>query len=145
MKRNILFAVLTGGLLSLAVPTVSLAQGPARAESEASHQDRGRRGPRARHHIRRMARHLDLTDAQKAELRSIMQTRRAEARAWREANPEATREERRAFRQAMRTEMQSTIATILTPEQLAKVAEHRANREARRDARRGTRRGPGTR
>lgn len=60
---------------------------------------------------------LDLTDAQRDSLATLMAAQRAEALAWFAENEDATRAQRQAFRAEHREAMQQRLEGILTPEQ----------------------------
>lgn len=67
--------------------------------------------------LERMSTHLNLTDAQKMQVKSIMQEQM---------------NKRKTVMQQLRTETQTRISTVLTPEQQQRMREMRAKREQRR-------------
>jgi len=71
-----------------------------------------------------LAKKLNLTDAQKAQIKSIMKEQRPKVRAIRQDNS-LTPEQKKAKLQALRKETQEKIAAILTPEQKEKMKELR--------------------
>ncbi len=87
-------------------------------------------GPGADMFMGRFAEELELTDAQRDELREIVESHRAEGSAWREANPDATREQRQAYHDGHFAHLKTKLGEVLTPEQLQKFEElHETRRE----------------
>ncbi len=121
MKRylNFRFTLLLPLFALLALPTLAQRPGP------------GPNGPR-------MAQVLDLTDAQKEQLKTLRENQRETFRDWREANPNATREDARAWRENQRATHEAALRNILTSEQQTKLDNLQARAEARR-AERGER------
>lgn len=75
---------------------------------------------------------LNLSDAQKEQLRELRETQRAEIKEWREANPEATREDWRERMRSQAEEHRAAMAEILTDEQRQQLEELRAEGPSRR-------------
>lgn len=86
--------------------------------------------------LNRMARYLDLTDAQRTQIQEILNQHRAEIQEWRSQNPEATREAYREFMSARREEFQADVESLLTPEQVEKLASERRGFRGRLGVRR---------
>lgn len=118
-SRLALAAGLAGALGFAAPVAVGFAQGPAASgdEAHAHHGRRGRHGHRG--HFRRMARELDLSEAQRTEIRSILQEARG--------------------RRGARGEVRERIQAVLTAEQRARAAELRQNHARQRIDRRVSR------
>lgn len=108
-------------------PTAERGERGRRGHARGNHGHRGRRGM-----MRRAFAQLDLTDAQRAQIRTIRQTARAEGRALRASNDRAAL---RGHRQAVRAEIRS----VLTPAQVERLGEMMQQRAANRVNRRVTR------
>jgi len=93
--------------------------------------------------MRRAFAQLDLTNAQKAEIRSILSSARDQARTNRAGVRELSPQARRALMRSLKTGTRTAILNVLTDAQKAELRELRANRSARRGNRgrraRGTR------
>lgn len=105
----------------------------------------GPRGQRGRHHgprdpaemLGRMTEHLDLTEAQVAELTPLFEQMGEQ----REQLRDLPREERRESMMAAREEMKAAIDAVITAEQRVLLEEHRALRREHRGNRPGRGRG----
>lgn len=121
----------SGRFLIVAALTLAVA-----AQAEAR-PPRGEHGPpSAERQVARMSEHLDLTDAQSAELLTVLQ--RADAD--REALRETMEAEFKPDICALHDRVRSDVASVLEPDQLVKLEEFE-ERRAERAAERG-RRGP---
>lgn len=146
-------------ILGLAASTVVFAQQPPRGEGNAPQADReGRgkgfgmkrgRGFGGRGHGRRIFAQLDLTDAQKEQLRTLREAQRQRNQPQREEMrgifaaaqqsgqmTEQQRERLRQLHEEMRASNEAARAgmlNILTPEQRAKLEQLRQEREQRRE------------
>ncbi|HJL14067.1 MAG TPA: hypothetical protein RMH99_00355 [Sandaracinaceae bacterium LLY-WYZ-13_1] len=122
------------GAIGLAAPVTSFAQtaDAPRAEDRRRGHGMHHRGHHHRGHARRGMRHvlrqLDLSDAQREEIRSLVREARSQAR---DAEPER--------RRALRRQVRARIGAILTPEQRERARQLRAERRQRRIARRVSR------
>ncbi|MBA4135926.1 MAG: hypothetical protein C0518_01265 [Opitutus sp.] len=141
-QRLLIAAALIGAALSL--PAVSFAQ-PARAD----------RGDRPMHREMRdrmgekVAEKLQLTDAQKQQMKALREQHEAAMKALR-AESEGARKQNREKAQALQKQFRDQRRALLTPEQLkiademeAKMKEHRQERAEHRAERRGGHRGHG--
>ncbi|MEC7524826.1 MAG: Spy/CpxP family protein refolding chaperone [Myxococcota bacterium] len=121
---------LAGGLaaaVGMAAPIASAQSADAEVSESRGHHHRGRR---ARHHRgRRMAAELNLTDAQRAQLREYRESARPRMQAAREAG------DREAMR-ALHREMRERFQSVLTPEQRERAQELRREHAQRRIDRR---------
>lgn len=139
-KTYTLAPLLLAGGMGLAAAGAAFA-----GSDHAPHGDRGDRGDR----IERMAEHLELSDAQRSSVEAILERNRPARRALMQRH-KAHREAMRALqpgsadystraqaladeagtlardRVLQRTQFQAELATILTPEQLRKMDEHKA-------------------
>jgi len=107
--------------LILAVATLTLVLAiPAIAQPREGGTNRGS-GIRAERQIELMDEKLDLTDAQEAQVRSILEQHRSKAAAWFSENPSATREERLAFHNEHRAALRAEISDVLSEEQGAQL------------------------
>ncbi|MCF7688641.1 MAG: Spy/CpxP family protein refolding chaperone [Cephaloticoccus sp.] len=97
--------------LGLVVSTNSILAAPADDKPD----PRPSPGDRMKH----MVEELGLTEAQKGQIKGIMESQRAKMEALRE-DETTPRTEKRAKMQAMRDEIQKSIRAVLTPEQQAK-------------------------
>lgn len=86
-----------------------------------------------RHHL---ADALDLTDAQRADVRALAERQQAAREAWRAEHPDATREERAAFLREQALAFEAAFTALLTPDQAARYRALRAEWDARRAERR---------
>jgi len=131
-------------LLALLVSGFALAA-PGQAQDRAG--DRATPAERVERRLEHLGDQLDLTDAQEAQIRQILETRaraletrRSEARATRQQNRQARTEQFRAEAEAT----DRAIAEVLTPEQQEAYArlkaEHRTKLRERRDNQRDTQR-----
>ncbi len=102
-----------------------------------NHRTRGR--DRAAGLIGLVTRHLDLSDAQKDQFKTLRQGQLESNRAFLETIKEKSAEEKKEAIEAKRVEMEAKIAEILTDEQEAKLAEIKENGSEKR-GRRGNRR-----
>lgn len=85
---------------------------------------------------------LNLTEAQRTQLKEIRTEQREAAKAWMEANPDATREDKRAYRKQQAEAHREVLESVLTSEQKqtledAKSQRNRRDRGAMRQGRRG--------
>lgn len=128
MKRTLIYPIPLLLLALIGLLFVSTAS----AQRRGHDHERGRRGD----HVR-LLRGLDLTDAQKVEIRKTMQDLHAERQSWHEAHPNPSPEEQRAFFQEQHEAMREALTAVLTPEQLAKLEEmqDRGPRHRRRPGR----------
>lgn len=124
MKRQVkpVFIAVWLGLLA-ALPATAQRQRPERNPDPQKMVDRT---------IAALDRRLDLSDSQTDQLRELLVEQRADAKAWRDANPEATREEQQAHREEERATHRAQLENILTPEQLETIDEKRPQRLAER-------------
>ena len=76
---------------------------------------------------------LNLTDAQKARLKPIMEAQKEQMKALR-ADTTMSHKDKKAKMKALRASTQSQANAILTPDQQKKLAQIRANRKAEREA-----------
>lgn len=95
----------------------------------AKHPHKQRRG-----HHGKMMRQLDLSKAQKSELKRIRETHRAEKQALRSST--LSKQARKAAMFKLRKSKKQQINALLTPEQKAKRATKRAEHKAKKQARR---------
>ena len=129
------FALAAGiaGAIGFAAPVVSFAQDAPAAEQRAR-GERGERGMHRGHHgrhghpLRRMAQELELTDAQRAQIRAIMQ----EARQNRGERAPGARGEVRQRIQAVLTPAQQARAQELRQEHARTRVDHQVTRMTRR-------------
>ena len=112
---------LCGGLLTAAHA------GPAAGNPQAR-PDKGQRGERGG---MKMMKDLNLTDAQKAKLKPIMESMRDQMKAMR-ADTTTSREDKMAKMKAMRAANEKKINAILTPDQQKKLAAMKKERMAER-------------
>jgi len=112
------------GLLGIA----ALALAPLTAQA----WGRGERGPSPGRAVERMAERLDLTAEQQGQVREILEASFAKGREAREAH--------RSEMETIRQETQDRLAGVLSPEQMAELAQMR---DERRERRRDCDRGPG--
>lgn len=106
-------------------------------------QPQGRRSDpeRARAQMERMAEHLGLTDAQKAQLKQIHRAQR-DAMEKLQDDESLTRKQFREQMAALRKSFQEQRRAVLTPEQQAKADEMHAKMKERRQHRRDRGHGP---
>ena len=134
MKRNkiftssvvMLFALVAGGQITLA--------GPLQAREGDRAERRGQRSQR----LERLSQELNLTEAQKAEIRSLSEQRQDQAGALRQ-DTSLSRAEKREKGKEIRQATQEGIQRILTSEQQERFAEMRKQAGERRGGRRGRR------
>ena len=84
----------------------------------------------------KMMQALNLTDAQKAKLKPIMEKQRDQMKAMRE-DTTTDRKAKMKKMKAMRAEMEKQVKAILTPEQQKKLADMKAKMKAEREAKGG--------
>lgn len=101
--------ILTGML------ALTLFVGAAQAQDGGRHQGKGRKG-----HSEMMAKDLNLTEAQKAQLKQQREAMQAEMKAVKQ-NGSLTQEQARAQRKAIHEKYKAQMQSILTPEQKAKM------------------------
>lgn len=123
-----------GAAIGLSAPITASAQDDPGAGAEQARRGHGRRGRRGRrghrgHMLRRLAGELELTDDQRAQMRTIHQETREQMRALRESG------DRSAMRQ-LRRSVHDRIQSVLTDAQRAELAELRAQHARRRLSRR---------
>ena len=119
------------------------------------HGKRGGRHGGGKHMMKRMAKHLDLTDDQKAQIKTMRETQKADNQGLRDQMKQLRQEMRSLDKNdatavaalaarkgelsqqmfTARNQSQLAFEAILTPEQKAKLAEMKAKRQAKRDAR----------
>jgi Spy/CpxP family protein refolding chaperone len=99
---------------------------------------RGMRGER----MGRMASELNLTDAQKAQLKPILEQQRAQMQALK-ANTSLTQEQKREQFQQLREDGRKQFLSVLTPEQQQKLRDMRAKRGERKGEATTQQPGPG--
>jgi Spy/CpxP family protein refolding chaperone len=121
-KPNIL--ILAALSLALAAPLLSL---PAQAAHGAHGQREGKR-------LQKLADELSLTDAQKAQMKPVLQDARQQAKAIKE-DTTLSSEARQAKIKALRKSTRTQTMAILTPDQRAKL---KSIRQAKRAAKQGT-------
>jgi Spy/CpxP family protein refolding chaperone len=153
--RKIALAILSLNALAFAVPAWAKDRTPdtqRRAEAGKAGKDGHggkRRGGRGLS-LERLSAQLNLSEAQKARLKPILEEARASRRALR-MNESVPPEERRARMRAHMERTQARIMAVLTPAQKQKMLEMRREREkngakrrgGRHDDQRGARRGKG--
>ena len=115
---------LCGGLLTTAHAAPAGGNPQARPDALKG-KNKGERGERGM----KMMAELNLTDAQKAKLKPIMEATRAQMKAMRE-DTTMSREDKMAKMKAMRATNETKINAILTPTQQKKLAELKAARKA---------------
>lgn len=94
------------------------------------------RGMSPEQHMEMLARRLNLTDAQKAQVKQLIEKHRSEIDAIN--NEKLTRDERMQKMKALHQQMQSEMKGILTPEQQKKFEQmHQNMRKGRRHGHRG--------
>lgn len=103
--------------------------------------EKGGRGMAAKR-MRFMARELNLTDSQKAQLKPIFQQQRAQMQALK-ADTSLTQEQKREKFQQLRADGRKQFLAILTPEQQQKLRELRSRREQRDSSETSSQPGPG--
>jgi Spy/CpxP family protein refolding chaperone len=81
-------------------------------------------------HMQKMATELNLTEAQKTQLKGIHEQQRTKMQELR-ANTSLTKEQKMEQAKALRESTHSQMTTLLTPEQQTKFTEMKANRKAR--------------
>lgn len=120
----------------LALGTVALIGAPAFAQDKradrpgkAAKQGKRAKGPAAEHgRMAKILKELDLTDKQKAELKPILEDRRAQAKAIHE-DAKLTPDQKREKMKELAKATHQKIAAILTPEQKVKLKELRKSHE----------------
>lgn len=124
MKR---FAMFMAAAVALGTVTIygSTAQAEQAGAQTGAHPRVGQR------RIGRLAQALGLTDAQKAQIKSILQAQRPKVQAVRQ-NSSLSPEEKKSQLKAIGKETRAQIAAILTPEQKQKLAELRKRHQGGR-------------
>ncbi len=116
---------LCGGLLTSSAHAAPGAKGKA-----------GKAGKKGKDGMRggmKMMQELNLTDAQKAQLKPIMEAQRDQMKAMRE-DTTLDRKAKMTKMKAMRADMETQVNAILTPDQQTKLAELKAKAKAERAA-----------
>lgn len=90
-----------------------------------------RRAMQGRGRPARFAEKLNLTDAQRAQLKALHTGQRDAVKAWMDANPNATREEKQAYRKEQAESHREALQNVLTPEQQQMLEETRSARSRR--------------
>jgi Spy/CpxP family protein refolding chaperone len=124
-KLRLLFlaTVLAGSTFAL-LPSIAHAD----PKAPRTEKRRGHNGRKMRHNqMEMMAKHLELTDAQKAKIEPIMEQSLQRAKKVR-ADKSLSREQKRAKMKVIRADSWKKISPILTVAQRKKVAEMRKNR-----------------
>lgn len=122
-KSNEMILIAALLVAAVAVPTLRAQDNPDRPEGAPARREQMREQMRER--LQMMAQELGLTDAQKAQVRDIMQQSFEEGKALRD-DTTLTPEQKREKGMAIRKGVEEKIDAILTPEQLAKKKEMRA-------------------
>jgi Spy/CpxP family protein refolding chaperone len=103
--------------------------------------EKGGRGMAARR-MRFMARELNLTDAQKAQLKPMFQQQRAQMQALK-ADTSLTQDQKREKLQQLRADGRKQFLAVLTPEQQQKLRDLRSRHEQRKSGETPSQPGPG--
>ena len=115
---------------------------PANAKTnEAQHMHHARGRKMARMHgmqMGYMARDLNLTDAQKQQMKTFHEQQRTKAEAIRN-NESLTKEQKREQFKALRQSGHEQMLSVLTPEQKTKMEQHKADRKAKMEKRQAER------
>jgi Spy/CpxP family protein refolding chaperone len=90
----------------------------------------GERGARAADRMQQMAKELNLTERQKAQLKPVLQKEAEKVKALRE-DPSLSREQRQAKLKAIRKDIAPELKKVLTPEQYEKWQKMREERQRR--------------
>ena len=163
-KTNVVLATILASVVGFG-SAAAIAQGSGDGERQwkqysGEHKGgkRGKRGGRhggGKHMMKRMARHLDLTDDQKAQMKTMRDSQKADSQPLREQMKQLRQEVRNIdpndttavaalaarkgelSQQMFTARNQSRLAfeAILTPEQKTKLAAMKAERQAKREAR----------
>lgn len=140
IPRSTLRAILVASL-ALAPWALSISQAAAQSDvsgvegRRALHEPHGRRRRhRRRQGTRKLLDELDLTDAQRAQIRAIRQSTREQLRELHGRSPQT-----RAAKRALRRQARRRMREVLTPAQQSRLDELRAERRARRLDRRVSR------
>lgn len=134
MKKQIMhmvaIAALTAGSLAAFAQDSATTPAP-NAGQTAGKGDRGERREEMRaRHMQRMAQELNLTEAQKTQLKSLHEQQRAQMEALK--NEALTVDQRRAKMKELHTSFKTQTQAILTPEQQAKMQELKQKRGGKR-------------
>ncbi|HMB92556.1 MAG TPA: Spy/CpxP family protein refolding chaperone [Rhodothermales bacterium] len=125
-------------LFAMALLLVVWIAAPAAAQ-RGPHERRANPEQRIERHVRMLDRQVDLSDAQEAELKTLLQAQHAERRTWLDANEDASREDKRAYFEAQAEATKAAIASVLTTEQQQTLEEKIAERGEKGRFRRGQR------
>lgn len=145
MKRYTQWILAATACLTLTVAPMAAQDAPAATDRNMSvdaqhHRQMHRKMARmsARKHMGMLAKELNLTDAQKTQIKNLHEQQRAKAQELK-ANESLTREQKMEQFQALRESTHSQVQGVLTPEQQkqfseikAKHKEHMGKRRARR-------------
>lgn len=124
-KSNELILIVALMVAAFVVPNLH-AQNPADTpEGGAAAPHAGARGEKARDMLGQMAKELDLTDAQKAQMKPILKQAAEERKALME-DTSLTMEQKREKGMALRKSTEDKVDAILTSEQKVKAKEFRA-------------------
>ena len=118
---------LCGGLMTMAQAAPANGN-PQTNPQTAAKTGKGKRGDKAGRGMKLMQ-ELNLTDAQKAQLKPIMQDQKAQMKALKE-DTTLTPEAKKAKFKALRAESEAKIDAILTPDQQKKLADLKAQHKA---------------
>ena len=126
-NRLMVAAVLAG--LLCGIPLTRAADSAAPASKPAAGQ-RGEPGARARDRMQQVAKELNLTDEQKAQLKPVLQKEADKLKALRD-DTSLSREQRREKVQAIRADIAAEAKKVLTAEQYEKWQKMREQRQRR--------------
>ena len=126
-KTSLMVAALAGLLCTIPTGRAADTAAPAK-EQEAP--PAGERGARQRDRVEQIAKQLDLTQAQKDQLKPILQKEGEKVRALRQ-DTSLTQEQRREKMKAIRDEIAPEIKKVLTAEQFTKWEKMRQERPNR--------------